>query len=105
MAFYNDTPEDVQRCLNCEKPKCNNCLGNKTPPSSKPDRRGRKGRAVEQIDPTTGEVLARYQSFEEAGRAVEVKPHTIGQVCKGVPGHHTAAGYKWRFADDKEKKT
>ena len=29
--FYDlqccDTPENVQKCLNCQKPKCGNCLG------------------------------------------------------------------------------
>lgn len=25
IADY-DTPEDIQKCLNCQKPECDNCL-------------------------------------------------------------------------------
>lgn len=24
--YFHDSPEDIQKCLNCTKPKCNDCL-------------------------------------------------------------------------------
>ena len=37
-VHYCDSPENVQKCLNCNKPKCTNCLhsGTNTPKKRKP---------------------------------------------------------------------
>lgn len=37
-----DTAEDIQKCLSCDKPRCNNCLYDPKPPS----RMGRPRKAV-----------------------------------------------------------
>ena len=66
-------------------------------------------KAVEQIDPVTGETIATFKSEAAAARALG-HPNSsaiISHVCHGLcwKGKHyiTAFGYKWRFTNDKQE--
>ena len=54
-----------------------------------------KGRAVEQIDILSGEVLARFGSQSEAAHFTNVNKSNISSVCNGKLA--SAGGFKWRF--------
>jgi group I intron endonuclease len=56
-----------------------------------------KSKAVEQIDPDTGEVIATFLSILKAASGVGLNiSANISAVCKGK--RKTAAGYGWRYA-------
>ena len=66
-------------------------------------------KAVEQIDPVTGETIATFKSEAAAARALG-HPNSsaiISHVCHGLcwKGKHyiTAFGYKWRFTNDRQE--
>lgn len=52
---------------------------------------------VNQIDLSTGSVLATFGSMEEAGRLTGCSPAKIGKCCKGV--FSQTHGYGWKYAD------
>lgn len=52
---------------------------------------------VNQIDLSTGRVLATFGSMEEAGRLTGCSPAKIGKCCKGV--FSQTHGYGWKYAD------
>lgn len=52
---------------------------------------------VNQIDLSTGSVLATFGSMEEAGRLTGCSPSKIGKCCKGV--FSQTHGYGWKYAD------
>ena len=60
-------------------------------------RRLHKQKAVEQLDPTTEEVLNTYCSGVEAARALGGYACYISKCCNGK--QKTAYGYKWKFKD------
>ena len=67
--------------------------------STSPSHVGRKSRAIEQIDPTTGEVIARFESTYDAMRAVGAKTSTAISLC--VNGHRKLAHrFKWKKSAD-----
>lgn len=66
------------------------------------DRRERKSNAqnsvkkpVAQIDPTTKEIVAVYESIADAKKAVPNTYSHISSVCRGK--RKTAGGYEWRY--------
>lgn len=63
-------------------------------------RAGKPKRPVLQIDMTTNEVIAEYQSIADAGRAVGCKTSSnIGMCCRGCYGRKSIAGYYWRYKE------
>ena len=46
------------------------------------------------------ELIAIYESFREAARAVNGTESAISRICAGTPGLHTHKGYKWKIVDD-----
>jgi hypothetical protein len=67
--------------------------------STSPSHVGRKSRAIEQIDPTTGEVIARFETTNDAMRAVGAKTSTAISLC--VNGHRKLAHrFKWKKSAD-----
>lgn len=55
-------------------------------------------RAVHQIDIATGNIIATYESANEAARAVgKSKGNHIIEVCQGK--NNSAYGYNWEYAD------
>ncbi|MEI6286242.1 MAG: hypothetical protein WCP79_07035 [Bacillota bacterium] len=54
-----------------------------------------KNEPVEKIDATTGEVIERYNSLQEAGFDNKVFVHDIRKVLKGTK--EIAGGFKWRL--------
>ncbi len=82
-----DKPEQIERCLNCQKKECNNCVRTgKTAP------RGRKIKPV--IAFREGEEDMAFDSADDAADFFHVAPGTIrsaaayGNVCQG---------YFWRY--------
>jgi len=57
-------------------------------------------RRVQQYDRTTGQLLAEYESTREAGRRCYISAVAISAAARGFP-KRTAAGYRWRYADEK----
>lgn len=55
---------------------------------------------VEQLDLTTGEVIAEFVSGQEATNQLGIDSSSILKVCRGV--RNKAGGYKWRFASQEE---
>lgn len=58
-----------------------------------------RGRAVVQIDPLSGKEIGRFFSIADAARNVSTTVQNIYLICSGKRGHHTAAGYVWRYED------
>lgn len=55
------------------------------------------GKPVDQIDLTTGEIIATYPSISDAARAVGSHKECISSVVNHVGGNVSAAGYGWKF--------
>ena len=67
--------------------------------SAAPVRATTIGKAVEQLCPKSGTVTKRFSSIAEAARACGIRAPNVSAVCNGASRQHTAAGFKWRFAD------
>ena len=52
---------------------------------------------VNQIDLSTGNVIATFGSMKEAGRLTGCSPSKIGKCCKGI--FSQTHGYGWKYAD------
>ena len=77
-----DTPENIERCLNCEKPHCTNCLG--SVPHMVP-------MAVVR---TKGKSVERFSSVKEAVEKTGFARSTIYDAAKN---RRNIGGYNWRF--------
>lgn len=55
-----DSPEDIQRCLHCERAKCNDCIGRKIPDSQEVFNRKSDGYKKRMLNATAKEVLRLY---------------------------------------------
>lgn len=55
----------------------------------------RFSKAVKQINPDTGEVIATYESMTQAGEATELSYQTISSCCRGKT--KKAGGFVWRY--------
>ena len=86
-----DDANSIQKCLECEKPFCDNCLGRDE--NSKWVRPYNTGWYI-QIDPETGKEVARYTTGYKAADAVGVSQTTLSQCANGK--RQTAGGYKWK---------
>lgn len=58
-----------------------------------------KKKKVAQYDKNDN-LIAVYESFREAARAVGGTSSAISRICSGVPGLHTHKGYKWKLVED-----
>lgn len=52
---------------------------------------------VVQLDKTTLEEIARFDSIQIASRETKTNPHAISACCRLK--YHTAGGFKWRYAN------
>ena len=88
MAETYDSVEYVQKCLNCEKPRCINCLERVacSTNTASPVK-------VNQIDDTTGEIIATFKSINEAVIATGVSHWFIRQCLLGK--RKTGGGFRW----------
>lgn len=57
-------------------------------------------RPVLQIDPVTGQEVARFSSMVEAEKATGASRMNISTVCRKASKRKMVGGFKWRFADD-----
>ena len=55
------------------------------------------GKAVDQIDLSTGEIIATYPSISAAARAVGSHKECISSVANHIGGNVSAVGYGWKF--------
>ena len=53
---------------------------------------------VQQIDLSTNEIVAEYNSFKEASAKTGIEFDNISRVCRGL--RKTAGGYSWRKIED-----
>ena len=66
------------------------------PPVSKPSCTKKK---VAQYD-KNGNLIATYESYKAAARAVNGTSSAISRICSNTPGLHTHKGYVWKIVDD-----
>lgn len=59
-----------------------------------------KPKKVAQIDTKTGEIIAIYDSYCQAARAVNGTQSAITHVIKGDKNTYTHKGYGWKLVDD-----
>ena len=45
-------------------------------------------------------LIATYESYKEAARAVNGTSSAISRICSNTPGLHTHKGFKWKIVDD-----
>ena len=55
---------------------------------------------VAQINPKTNEIIAIYDSFCQAAKAVNGTQSAITHVIKGDKGTKTHKGFGWKLVDD-----
>ena len=58
----------------------------------------KKFRKVVQIDPSTDEILSKFESLADAERRTGISTKQIYKACQGL--HKTSGGYKWRYDDE-----
>ena len=59
-----------------------------------------KAKKVAQIDPKTGEIIAIYDSYCQAAKAVNGTQSAITHVIKGDKGTKTHKGYGWKIVEE-----
>lgn len=87
--------EQIDKCLNCTKPKCDNCLSKML--VSKPKVYRKEGVKVIQYT-TEWERVCIYPSFKDASTRVGVSASSIRKAAHGY--RRTSAGYIWREIRD-----
>lgn len=58
------------------------------------------GRAIQQIDKETKQVITIFESIRQAAELTGIDRKSISWVAKGKKNHNTAGGYIWRFEND-----
>lgn len=81
----------IEKCLNCSKPRCNNCLR---------DLDHRKPRPIRRIHPKTGEVVAEYPSIANAEKITGVSKTQIQRCLRKKTS--LAGGYLWEYIEEEE---
>lgn len=82
--LWTEDPNDLEKALN----KYNDNLF-------------KKNRCVGQFD-LNNNLIATFNSAEEAGRILGIWPSQIRNVCNNKPKYKTAKGYIWKYIDNKE---
>lgn len=106
-------PVDDGNCINsvdnlewCSYSKNNSYpyeLGRKKPNyTNKGKFGGESGHHIEiyQVDKTTDKIIKKYSSIIEASRELNISNVSITQVCKKMPHHISAGGFKWRYVNE-----
>ena len=84
-------PDDIQKCLNCTKPECTNCLSN---PLGTLTRRQKYERFhVIQLDPKTKKPIAVYENTRAASEDTGISAQQIYRCSRGLCKF--AGGYRW----------
>jgi hypothetical protein len=47
-----------------------------------------------------GKLIATYESYAAAARAVNGTSSAISRICAGAPGLHTHKGFIWKSVED-----
>lgn len=48
----------------------------------------------------SGKLIAIYNSYRDAAKAVNGTPSAISRICSGTPGLHTHKGFVWKIAEE-----
>lgn len=81
---HNDSQEQIQKCLKCNKTECSNCLGliNKQENKNLNRAPGYNTRVI-QIDAKTGEEIAKFDNTTEAANVLGIPKSNIYSVLRG----------------------
>lgn len=112
VAFL-DNPEGLTKVVHIDGNHSNNRVDNlrwlvpgtkpKSETSKGPTAKARHRREAIRQYSEQGEFIAEFPSTTAAARAVYLASGgQISQCCNRLPGHHTCAGYVWRYASDDE---
>lgn len=85
-----DSPEQIQKCLSCPKPKCCNCAEHSSKEPTAPKTRGKPVIAYAE-----GKEELR---FDNASRAAEAMFVTQAAISLAVRKGSICQGYYWRYA-------
>lgn len=99
--FFVNRPDNTQNFVNhIDENKLNNYYKNLEWRTTQENSAHSTGKAVHQIDLTTGKIINTFNSINAAARAIEQKyaAKHIGGCCKGKL--NWAYGYGWKFVKD-----
>lgn len=106
VAFaFLENPNNLPVVNHKDENKSNNCVENlewcsqSYNLSYRDGQKKRRQQKIEMYDRVTGEYIKTFNSIAEASEEVGIGYSTISAVASGRYGHHTAGGYKWRYAD------
>ena len=88
------TREEIDKCLNCDKPECTNCLAYNDGESL------REGRIVEQLT-SDGELVARFKNGREAEKITKL---SYSAITNSINQHGSVLNFVWRYAPDQSDK-
>lgn len=98
-----DSPEDIQKCLCCSRPKCNNCLENKdyfegyATTNTKPSSRGRIGKPVMAFGSKDKDKEdMSFKSTRDAARSLYV---SVAAIQYAIRNGARCQGYYWRYIE------
>lgn len=113
MMVFESATEAARQC-GCEQSKITEvCKGNRKTAGEYQWRYDELG--IEQLDAVPipsctkkrvaqfskeGKLLATYESFREAARAVDGTSSAISRICSGTRGLHTHKGFVWKIVDE-----
>lgn len=82
-----DSPEQIEQCLNCKRQRCTNCIGTRSNANY-----GRKP----VIASREGEEDLHFDSAADAGAFFHVSAQAIRWA---INDNHPSQGYIWRYAE------
>jgi hypothetical protein len=94
--WCGDNKQLIEKCLNCDKNKCTNCLEY----ISDKKKRSYKRAGILQIEADTGKIVGRFQTIKEATIKTGASTKTIYEVLNGEK--QSARGYIWKRKNEYE---
>lgn len=92
QSNYYDSKDQIEKCLNCRRRECVNCLSERKYQSLDVGDK-HKMTSVKQVDPVSGEQIKWYRSIYAAAKATGTTPDSIKKCILGMS--ETAGKYKW----------
>lgn len=113
LMDFESATEAARQC-ECERSKITEvCLGNRKTCNNYQWRYVDSN--IEKLDPVNipsctkkkvgqytkeGKLIAIYESYKAAARAVDGTSSAISRICSGIPGLHTHKGFCWKIVED-----
>lgn len=95
FGFGVDNKEVIEMCLNCIRPRCNNCVEYNERAAKAEYRCG-----YVQLDKYTGDLIAVYETATEAMKKTGIRTSSIYGCVNGQL--YTAGGFVWKRQKDYE---